>query len=102
MTPKLLILMAKALGFTESLRQLSREERQKYPSAIFGRDYNKLREQVALTFPEIGELLPPAANIVGNPPFTDEKFYELYVFAEQIYQMLDTYAIKSSEDTPSA
>lgn len=86
---KRLIFMAKALGFTESLRQLSPSERQRRPSASLGNDYNNLRSQIAFAFPGLGQVLPPVASIEESSEITREELYELYVFAEQIYQILD-------------
>lgn len=84
------LLMAKALGFTESMRQLSPDERQRTVSAVIGEDYNRLRLQTIETFPHLAEILPPAATVVkGNSSYTSESFYMLYIFTEQIYQMLD-------------
>lgn len=85
------LLMAKALGFTESLRQLSREERQRSPSATIGEDYNKLRTQALQAFPHLADVIPPAATVVRgqSASYTSDMFYELFIFAEQIYQVLD-------------
>lgn len=82
---------AKALGFTNAISNLSREERQEYPSRVFGADYNNLLSHVRESCKAVVELLPPEATFSVNS-FHDEicnqSFGELYAFCEQLYQML--------------
>jgi hypothetical protein len=84
--------MAKALGFTNAISKLSREERQLSPSGNFGNDYNALRKIVMQNFPQVTDFVPPAVDIGHNStsgsPFTRERYGEIFTFCEQIYQLL--------------
>jgi hypothetical protein len=87
------LLMAKALGFTNAIGKLSREERSKNPSGTYGDDYNALRQSVLIAYPELDSLLPPAVTIGESQygsKFTDEKYGEILTFCEQIFHLLDT------------
>ncbi|HKP74855.1 MAG TPA: hypothetical protein VJT67_04895 [Longimicrobiaceae bacterium] len=85
--------MAKALGFTNAIGKLSREERMKNPSGTYGLDYNSLRESVLDTFPELSDLLPPSVTLATSQygeKFTEEKYGEILTFCEQLFHLLDT------------
>ena len=86
------IMMAKALGFTNSISKLSREERAKNPSGSFGSDYNSLRDNISISYPQLAALLPPSVDIErgSSGSFTRQNYGEIFTFAEQIYQMLDS------------
>ena len=72
------LLMAKALGFTNAIGKLSREERSLNPSGNFGNDSNALRKIVMQNFPQVAEIVPPAVEIGHNTtsgsPFTRERY----------------------------
>ena len=85
-------MMAKALGFTNSITKLSREERIQNPSISYGRDYNSLRDSVDRTFPELKEFLPPKAELFQHDGFegTTQLYGEILSWCEQIYQLLSS------------
>lgn len=85
------LLMAKALGFTNAISKLSREERGNNPSGNFGEDYNSLRASAAEHFPAVLPFLPPAVEVMPSTygsMFTVEKYGEILAFCEQIFQLL--------------
>jgi hypothetical protein len=86
------ILMAKALGYLNSIRQLSREERLKQPSATLGNDYNTMRRQAVTMYPQFMSLMPPDLTIVKgrDSDFTEELLGEVLTFSEQLFQILET------------
>lgn len=83
-------LKAKALGFTNAISKLAREERLEHPSEAFGNDYNRLVRMVKESFPDLETLLPPEATISRGEyeTLTLERYGELFTFSEQIYQLL--------------
>lgn len=85
-------LMAKALGFTNSITRLSSEERNQNPSKVYGEDYNRLRTSAGDKFPAIKEFLPPPAAVFDDGQFdgTAQMFGEILTWSEQIYQLLSS------------
>ena len=85
-------MMAKALGFTNAITKLSREERIQNPSKSFGQDYNRLRGSAAKTFPELMEFLPPEVSFFNDSYVegTANLYGEILTWSEQIYQLLSS------------
>lgn len=65
---------AKALGFTNSIANLSREERSSAPTGIYGRDYNSLLEQTKNHCAELTDLLPPPVTFYNNNEYCTQNF----------------------------
>jgi len=89
---KLSCLSAKALGFTNSIINLSHEERNKSPSKGYGDDYNNLRSLVRKEYPELDLVIPPQVTTHHKDHgggYCSERYSEIYTYSEQIYQMLD-------------
>jgi len=84
---KLSCISAKALGFTNSIANLSSKERGIHPSSWYGDDYNRLRHIVMHEFPELQELIPPRTS--SRNDICSETYSEIYTYTEQIYQMLE-------------
>ena len=91
--PKAAILIAKARGFTISIREMASEQRVKQPTQEFAEDYNSLRSQVAEAFPELTSHLPPEVSLYrgggGVRMFPHQSYGEIDTFAEQIQQLLE-------------
>lgn len=92
------LLIAKARGFTISIREMTPEQRLKQPTAEFANDYNSLRAQVAATFSELEPYLPPAVELYrggsGDRMYPHQSYAEIDTFAEQLQQLLE--AIKNA------
>lgn len=87
------ILKAKARGITISIEKMNENQRTATPSGDFGEDYNRLRELVLQSRPDLGPVLPPAVRFYrsqGGSNFTQQSFGEIDAYCEQIFQILST------------
>lgn len=85
-------LIKKAIGFTESIRRMSQEERQRQPTKLYVDDYNKLRDLVTQLRPDLVDVLPPRVEFdqmgTANRLLCVQRYAEIDGFAEQIFQLL--------------
>lgn len=81
---------AKALAFNNSIRAMDGSEKNHFPTAIYGDDYNGLRQNVLRAYPELVSFMPPAAQTEYEFNQTSQRYSEIDTFCEQIYQLLST------------
>lgn len=86
------VLMAKARAFTISIQKMDAKQREAVPSGEYGEDYNKLRNFVAVHYPQLEGLLPPRVTFYGGASrsFTNQRYSEIDTFCEQIVQLLSS------------
>lgn len=91
------VLMAKAFGYTRALSNLDKDERGLQATESLANDYNRFVDEVERVAPLFD--LPPKLTVIdygANNKRSRETLYELYIFCEQIYQML---ALLDDEET---
>jgi len=81
---------AKALAFNNSIRAMNSGEQGGTPTAVFGDDYNSLRQNVLADYPELERFMPPQVQTEYEFNQTMQRYSEIDAFCEQIYQLLST------------
>lgn len=86
------VLKKKAFAIAQAIEKMSADERTQQPTAIYGEDYNKLRDMVASGNPGLVDLLPPKVKIeeygMGGEMFSTQRYSEILGFCRQIVELL--------------
>ena len=94
------LLLGKTQGLIISLGRMIDAHATVTPDADFGKDYNHLRTLILEAFPHLERFLPPKADIWtdGNLQGCNTSYFQIYSYAEQIRQIVETDAAAKPDD----
>jgi hypothetical protein len=85
------LMLAKIRGTMAALDKMTAKEREAAPSGTYGRDYNKLRDEVEKAYPNLKEALPPRVEVfepVMGAEMVRARYVEIHSYYAQLHELL--------------